>query len=147
MPDKYKPIAVIIAFALVMFIINKHDENQAKELFNNATDYTIYLGTNDKKKNTPVFADEVSKEKIKAILKEHFDGYTIMEADGGFKNGDKFYEEHTFIIYLKDTNLDKVKKASKELINVFNQTSVLIERKDGGGEFYDGSEEGPKGNR
>lgn len=143
----YKPIAVILMFALLAYAINKHDETKAKELFYSDTEYVIYLGTNDKEDNKPVFSNEVAKNKLREILKKHFDGYTITEADGGFKDGDKFYEEHTFIIYLKYTDLDTVKKASKELLNVFNQTSVIIERKDSAGEVYDGTDERQKGNR
>lgn len=45
--------------------------------------YVLYLGTNDKDTNKPVFEPEEAKAKAEDILIEHFGGYTIQEANGG----------------------------------------------------------------
>ena len=47
--------------------------------------YVLYLGTNDKDTNEPVFAPDEAKEKAEEILLDHFGGYTIQEANGGWK--------------------------------------------------------------
>ncbi len=101
------------------------------------TQYVLYLGTNDKDTNLPVFTPEEAKAKVREILIRHFGGYTLQEAEGGWIGDDgTLYEEHTIVIYLSDTNLDKVHAAADEMIRVFNQSSVLIQANETTTEFY-----------
>lgn len=100
--------------------------------------YVMYLGTNDKDTNQPVFSPEASKVKAEDILLDHFGGYTIQEANGGWVDGDEIYREYTLVIYLSDTDLDEVHAAADELIKVFNQSSVLIQANHTTTEFYGG---------
>ena len=101
--------------------------------------YVLYLGTNDKDTNEPVYTPDEAKEKAKEILIEHFGGYTIQEANGGWVDGDKVYQEYTLVITLSDTNLDQVHAASDDLIREFNQSTVLIQANETMTEFYAGS--------
>ena len=102
----------------------------------------MYLGTNDKDSNAPVFPPEEAKEQAKAILVDHFGGFTIQEANGGWKGDDgTLYEEYTLVIYLSDTNLEAVHAASDDLIDAFHQSSVLIQSNETGTEFYYGANE------
>ncbi len=101
--------------------------------------YILYLGTNDKDTNQPVFSREESKERAKAILMKNFGGYTIQEAEGGWRSDDGTeYQEYTLVIYLSDTNLDAVHAAAREMIEEFHQSSVLINTEHVQTEFYDG---------
>ena len=100
--------------------------------------YVLYLGTNDKDTNTPVFTPEEAQAKLKEILLDKFGGYTIQEAHGGWKDGDTVYNEYTLVIYLSDTTADKVHQASDDLIAAFNQSSVLIQMNRTETEFYAG---------
>ena len=103
------------------------------------TEYVLYLGTNDKDTNQPVYSREESKERAKAILMKNFGGYTIQEAEGGWKGDDgKEYQEYTLIIYLSDTDIDTVHATAKEFIDEFHQSSVLINTQRVETEFYDG---------
>ncbi len=102
------------------------------------TQYVLYLGTNDKDTNNPVFSPEESMEKAKEILIKNFGGYTIQEASGGWIDGDQVYQEYTLVIYLSDTNIEQVHKACDELIKEFNQSSVLIQANETRTEFYAG---------
>ena len=99
--------------------------------------YIIYLGTNDKDSNNPVFTHDEAKNKLDEILTKYFDGFTITEALGGWKdeNGQIFHE-YTLVIYLSDTNIKQVHAASDELIKEFNQSSVLIHTNRTRTEFY-----------
>ncbi len=107
-------------------------ENVTKDI-----QYVLYLGTNDKDTNLPVFAPEEAKAKVREILIRHFGGYTLQEAEGGWIGDDgTLYEEHTIVIYLSDTTLDKVHAAADEMIRVFNQSSVLIQANETTTEFY-----------
>ncbi len=122
----------IVAFvALVLSIISfsYRDDKQ----------YVLYLGTNDKDTNQMVFeSKDACKNKLKEILVEDFGGYTISEAEGGWKDGETFYQEYTLIIYLSDTDIDAVHKLCDKLVVVFRQSSVLIETNKTKTEFYSG---------
>ena len=103
--------------------------------------YVLYLGTNDKDTNEPVFTPEESMEKAKAILITNFGGYTIQDAQGGWIGDDGTeYQEYTLVIYLSDTTAEQVHAAANELIDVFHQSSVLIQANTTRTEFYVGAE-------
>lgn len=103
------------------------------------TQYILYLGTNDKDTNQPVYSREESKERAKAILMDNLGGYTIQEAEGGWRddNGTE-YQEYTLVIYLSDTDIDTVHDTARKLIEEFNQSSVLISTELVGTEFFSG---------
>ena len=101
--------------------------------------YVLYLGTNDKDTNKPVFTQAEAVEKAKDILIRHFGGYTIQEAHGGWIDSGKKYQEYTLVIYLSDTTLDKIHAAADEMIETFRQSSVLIHENPTKTEFYSGA--------
>ena len=101
--------------------------------------YVLYLGTNDKDTNQPVLPEEDAKAMAEEILLNHFGGYTIQNANGGWIDGDKVYQEYTLVIYLSDTDSEQVHAAAAELIDVFNQSSVLIQANRTTTEFYSGN--------
>ena len=107
--------------------------------------YVLYLGTNDKDTNKPVFTETEAMEKAREILIRHFGGYTIQEAHGGWIDKDTEYQEYTLVIYLSDTTPDKVHAAADELIGTFRQSSVLIQENPTKTEFYS-PQENPAGN-
>ena len=98
--------------------------------------FVLYLGTNDKDTNEPVYSKEEAKKVAEEILLRHFGGYTIQEAEGGWKDNDKVYQEYTLVIYLSDTSLGSVHKAADELIEKFHQSSILIQSNKTTTEFY-----------
>ena len=103
--------------------------------------YVLYLGTNDKDTNEPVFAPEEAKETLQQILIANFGGYTIQDATGGWVGEDGTeYQEYTLIIYLSDTTEAQVHAVADELIDVFHQSSVLIQANPTRTEFYSGAE-------
>ena len=98
--------------------------------------YIMYLGTNHKDTNKPVFTQAEAMEKAKEILVRHFGGFTIQEANGGWVDDDMLYQEYTLVIYLNDTTEDAVHAAADELVEVFHQSSVLIQAVPVQAEFY-----------
>ena len=101
--------------------------------------FVLYLGTNDKDTNEPVYSQEESMERAKAILMDSFGGYTIQEAEGGWRSDDGTeYQEYTLVIYLSDTDIDTVHAAASELVEEFHQSSVLINTERVETEFYAG---------
>lgn len=101
--------------------------------------YVMYLGTNDKDSNQPVFNAEDAKAKAEEILLAHFGGYTIQEANGGWVDSGTIYQEYTLVIYLSDTTLEAVHAAADDMIQAFHQSSVLIQANETKTEFYSGS--------
>ena len=97
--------------------------------------------SNDKDSNKPVFPPEKAKKKAEEILLDHFGGFTIQAAHGGWKDKDKVYSEYTIVIYLSDTDLDEVHSAAKELVDTFHQSSVLIQSNKTTTEFFSGDQE------
>ena len=102
--------------------------------------YVLYLGTNDKDTDKPVFTQAEALEQAKDILIRHFGGYTIQEAHGGWIDSGKKYQEYTMVIYLSDTTLDKIHAAADEMIETFRQNSVLIQENPTKTEFYSGKQ-------
>ena len=99
--------------------------------------YVLYLGTNDKDTNKPVFTQAEALEHAREILIRHFGGYTIQEAYGGWISDDEqVYQEYTLVIYLSDTTEDAVHAAADELVETFRQSSVLIQANPTATEFY-----------
>ena len=99
--------------------------------------YVLYLGTNDKDTNEPVFEPDEAKEVLKGILIDHMGGYTIQEANGGWIGDDGTeYQEYTLVIYLSDTNIEDVHALCDELIVKYDQSSVLIQMNKTVTEFY-----------
>lgn len=101
--------------------------------------YVMYLGTNDKDTNKPVFTEAEAQEQVKDILIRHFGGYTIQEASGGWIDEGTVYQEYTLVIYLSDTTEEAVHAAADEMIETFRQSSVLIQTNPTRTEFYSGS--------
>ena len=121
--------------------IDKHAEKQAPAQSDSEDpdiQYVLYLGTNDKDTNKPVFTQAEAKEKAKDILIRHFGGFTMQEAEGGWLDGETLYQEYTLIIYLSDTTKEAVHAAADELIETFRQSSVLIQANPTTTEFYGG---------
>ena len=100
--------------------------------------YVMYLGTNDKDTNEPVFEPAKAKEEAEKILLNHFGGYTIQEADGGWVGEGKVFTEYTLVIYLSDTDKESVHAAADEMIETFRQSSILIHENKTTTEFYAG---------
>ena len=123
---------LLSAAALIVALCGNSDPDQDIQ-------YVMYLGTNDKDTNEPVFTPEEAQDKAKGILVNHFGGYTIQEAAGGWLDGDQLYQEYTLVIYLSDTNMNQVHAAADELISAFNQSSVLIQANPTSTEFYAGA--------
>ena len=129
-------ISVLISVSALVVVVKSmsHEKADAKDV-----QYVMYLGTNDKDTNEPVLEPKEAKKKAEDILIDHFGGYTIQEASGGWIDGDKEYQEYTLVIYLSDTDLEQVHSAADEMVREFHQSSVLIQANETATEFYSGA--------
>ena len=101
--------------------------------------YVLFLGTNDKDSNEPVFSEDDAREHLEAILTDHFGGFTIQDARGGWVNDDgSVAHEYTLVVYLSDTTIEEVHAACDDMIAEFNQSAILIQQNQTTTEFYGG---------
>lgn len=126
-------VAALCLSAAALYMVMRPAPEQPRDI-----QYVLYLGTNDKDTNKPVFTPEQAMVEAEDILINRFGGYTIQEANGGWIDGDAVYEEYTLVIYLSDTTLDQVHAAADEMLRVFNQSAVLIQANETTTEFYGG---------
>ena len=127
---------VIAIIALCLSVLNLALSQKPVEQETRDIQYVMYLGTNDKDSNEPVCSLEEAKVRAADILVDHFGGYTIQEASGGWQDGEALYQENTLVIFLSDTTLDAVHAAADDLIRAFNQSSILIQTNETSTEFY-----------
>ena len=81
------------------------------------------------------------KNKVNAKTKagKAYYSLTLQDASGGWVDDDgTLYQEYTVVIYLSDTNEEQVHAAADELLQVFDQSSVLIQKNPTNTEFYSG---------
>lgn len=131
-------IAIVAVIALCLSVVALCMAISPDKEASSDVQYVMYLGTNDKDTNEPVFDPDEAKKQAEDILVEHFGGYTISEANGGWEDEGKRYQEYTLVIYLSDTTIDDVHAAADEMIKTFDQSSVLIQSNNTVTEFYAG---------
>ncbi|MBQ9595630.1 MAG: DUF3574 domain-containing protein [Synergistaceae bacterium] len=140
MSTNIKKQRMIIAYTFILLAVLAlfaYAEYEYHSDFDDAQ-YVIYLGTNDKDTNEPVFPFEEAKSKAEEILAKHFTGWTLLEANRAWTDQGQIKHERTILIRLSNTAPRKVHAASDELIKVFNQSSVLIHTNPTRKEFYSG---------
>ena len=137
MKSKSGMAALIISIiALCLSITNLVTTQKVPQQETRDVQYVMYVGTNDKDTDEPVYSPDEAKAKAADILTDHFGGYTIQVANGGWQDGDTIYQEDSLVIYLSDTTLDKVHAAADDLIQAFHQSSILIQANETTTEFY-----------
>ena len=134
-----KLLAMMMAMIMLLGMAIAEEATDADAAPVEGVQYVMYLGTNDKDTNKPVYTQAEAREKAKEILLRHFGGYTLQDAEGGWVGDDgTVYQEYTLVISLSDTSVEAVHAAADELIAVFNQSSVLIQTNPTFTEFYSG---------
>ncbi len=137
LPNKNRvPYIMILCALLAVIALSGCASTGSHKSFTTTTQYVVFLGTNDKDTAKPALTPEAAKQKAIEILLNHFDGYTIMHADGGWISDGKIYTEYTLVIYLSNTSLEKVHAACDELLKEFNQAAILIQTNKTNSELY-----------
>lgn len=140
MSKKMGIVAIVLSvIALGLSIFNFVSAPKAMEQESDEVQYVLFLGTNDKDTYEPFGTPEQCKAKVDQVLTKHFEGFTIQEANGGWTNEDGTVDhEYTVVILLSDTTAAKVHAAADDLIETFNQSSILIQANKTKTEFYSG---------
>lgn len=138
MSDKKSIAAIVLSLIAIVLSLTVLLRKPEVPQESGDVQYVMFLGTNGKDTNQPVFAPEEAQEKAEEILFRHFGGYTIQDAHGGWIDDGKVYSEYSLVIYLSDTTPEAVHAAADEMIEVFDQSSVLIQTNRTSTEFYSG---------
>ena len=129
-------LCISVAALVMCFSLRTHDGKGSSE---EHVQYTLFLGTNDKDTNEPVYTQGESKRILREILDGRMADYTIQEAEGGWIGEDgTVYQEYTLVIYVADTTEDEVHALCDELIDRFDQETVLIRMNKASTEYYYG---------
>lgn len=104
-----------------------------------ATQYVMYVGTNDKDTYQLEHTKEEAMNIVDEICLSHFDGYTIQEATGSWMDEkNNITHEYTIVCYFDGADRDTVYAAADEIIEALNQNTVLIEEADIRMDYYGG---------
>ena len=130
-------LAICISVAAIVLGLTLRMSGVSADTKAGDVQYVLYLGINDKDTDEPVFTHEEAKIVLQEILARRMGGYTLQEAEGGWIGDDK--EEHqgyTLVISLSDTTIEKVHALCDELLERFDQSSILIQTNRTVTEFY-----------
>ncbi len=106
-----------------------------------ATQYVLYVGTNDKDTYKPEHTNEEAMNIVDQICLKYFSGYTLQEATGSWtdETGTPTHE-YTLVCYFDAADEKTVYEAADEIIKELNQNTVLIEKTEIEMEYYGGAE-------
>ncbi len=152
MSDKISISAIIIsaaslccsAICLVMALnagnaSGKNDPAAVQHDEGTDTQYVMYVGTNDKDTYQLKMTTEEAKNIVDEVCLKYFEGYTLQEAVGAWKDEkNNMTHEYTLVCYFDGADKETVYKAADELIEKLNQSSLLIEHDTINIEYYSG---------
>ena len=113
------------------------DDSSEAEEDDGIEQYVMYIGTNDKDTYKPEHTKEEALKIVDEICLKYFDGYTLQDATGSWKDEkDVITHEYTIVCYFDGADRETVCKAADDVIAALNQNTVLIESDDIRMEYY-----------
>lgn len=114
-------------------------------LLEEAPEYTLYIGLNDKDKYCQLISTEEAKAIVDAICIQYVDGYTVMEARGAWADEKNILtQENTLVYYFREADEESLREIMNEVIEVLNQNTILLEKQTVSYTYYgeEGAEKG-----
>ena len=106
---------------------------------NEAQQYVMYVGTNDKDTYQLEMTTEEARNIVDEVCLKYFEGYTLQEATGAWTDENhNVTHEYTLVCYFDGADKETVYKAADEIIERLDQNSVLIEQNTINMEYYSG---------
>lgn len=106
--------------------------------FQTHTKYTLYIGMNDGKTGKPTYDLPDARKILVNVAGKFVDGYTVYEAEGFWREGEKTFSEKTLVCVIVDASEESVQNFMNEALKVFRQNTILVERSKVESEFYGG---------
>lgn len=101
--------------------------------------YTLYIGTNDKKTYKQIIPTEKAREIVNKICVKYVDGYTSLQACGGWVDEtNTLTQENTLVYSFYDVTQQQIVSILNEVEDKLNQNSILVEVEDVNYAYYYG---------
>ena len=101
--------------------------------------YVLYIGLNDKETYSQIIPTEEAKNIVNNIVVKYVGGYTVYDANGGWKDETgTLTEENTLVYHLNGVKEQDVILIMDEALAALNQNSILVERHDLSYTYYYG---------
>lgn len=101
--------------------------------------YVLYIGLNDKDTYSQLISAEEAKKIVNGICTKYVDGYTVMEANGGWVDETGALTEEMSLVYtFSNVEESAVISIMDEVLVALNQNSILVEKQDQFFTFYSG---------
>lgn len=102
--------------------------------------YVLYIGLNDKDTYTQLVSVREARDIVNGICVRYTDGYTVMEARGGWVDETGTLTEETSLVYtLSNVEEADVTSIMDEVLEALNQNSILVEHQQMAYTYYDGN--------
>lgn len=114
------------------YTITDNKEQKVWESFDcpmeEAQEYTLYIGLNDKDEYRQLISTKEAKEIIDAICVEYVDGYTVTEAGGAWVDEkNTLTQENTLVYHFREADEEALKEIMDKVIAALNQNTILVE--------------------
>ena len=107
-----------------------------------AQEYTLYIGLNDKDEYRQLISAQEAKEIIDAICMQYVDGYTVTEAKGAWVDEKNMLtQENTLVYHFREADEEALKEIMDRVIVVLNQNTILVEEQTVSYAYYGGKAE------
>lgn len=103
------------------------------------TKYTLYIGLSDGKTGRQTYDQDEARRIFVNIAGKFVDGYTIYDAEGFWREGEKTFSEKTLVCVIVDASEEAVRGIMNEALKIFRQNTILIERGKTESMFYGGN--------
>lgn len=124
-------VNLLVSFSIAGFLILKET--------NKAPKYILYIGTNDKDTYTQEIPLEEARNIVNAICAKYVDGYTALDAKGGWVDEtDTLTQEDTLVYIFFDVTKEQLNSIMDEILEKLNQNSILVERQEATYMYYSG---------
>lgn len=123
-----KKIPFIVICSLTTLAIGLSTWSLVKTYQPMPTEYTMYIGTNDKDTYEIVMPIPDARAVVHNTMMDHFsDGFTMYEANGVWRDEHNVVTlEYTFVCVLESVKKKEVYKAADELLVKLNQSTILV---------------------
>ena len=119
---------VICTLSTIAIILSTWSLIRSYTISQQNTEYTMYIGTNDKDTFQLEIPLEEAQEIVFDTMMNYFpDGFTMYNASGVWKDETNSVTiEYTFVCIIENADKEDIYKAANELIKKLDQNSILI---------------------
>lgn len=143
----HRLLIALVALNLILLAVmagwliynNTHAVSFAEKSMQQASKYTLYVGTNDPTTHTQTVPTEEMKVQVDAICEKHVEGFTVFRANGNwFDTTGTQVREDTLVYCFYNATDNQIKAVMDEVLATFHQSALMMEKIDADIVFYSG---------